>query len=190
MPLSTIACAMPACASAGPRVPGPNHTGTLTARRVSPSQQDELHLLHVVPDVFTSPASGSIYYCSSPDPETERLLVRAPWGAPPGVAAGTAPASKFACQSTCSCSSVAAAADARQAVGRSAVRTGHAAIGLAAAQPAIQPVARCDALWASCARCLRAALAAVVPGQAVLRGQLPGARQARGVGGRGVPAPR
>lgn len=35
----------------------------------------ELHLLHVVPDVFTSPASGSIYYCSSPDPETERALV-------------------------------------------------------------------------------------------------------------------
>jgi structural maintenance of chromosome 2 len=35
---------------------------------------DELHLLHVVPDVFTSPASGSIYYCSSPDPETERAL--------------------------------------------------------------------------------------------------------------------
>ncbi|KAL4447495.1 hypothetical protein ABPG75_004714 [Micractinium tetrahymenae] len=36
--------------------------------------QDELHLLHVVPDVFTSPASGSIYYCSSPDLETERML--------------------------------------------------------------------------------------------------------------------
>lgn len=36
--------------------------------------QDELHLLHVVPDAFTSPASGSVYYCSSPDPETERLL--------------------------------------------------------------------------------------------------------------------
>ncbi|PSC75094.1 adenine nucleotide alpha hydrolase [Micractinium conductrix] len=36
--------------------------------------EDELHLLHVVPDVFTSPASGSVYYCSSPDPETERLL--------------------------------------------------------------------------------------------------------------------
>ncbi|KAI7843254.1 hypothetical protein COHA_003088 [Chlorella ohadii] len=35
---------------------------------------DELHLLHVVPDVFTSPASGSIYYCSSPDPEMERAL--------------------------------------------------------------------------------------------------------------------
>lgn len=36
--------------------------------------QDELHLLHVVPDIFFGPSSGSIYYCSSPDPETERLL--------------------------------------------------------------------------------------------------------------------
>ncbi len=52
----------------------------ITAHHISLSLQDELHLLHVVPDVFTSPASGSIYYCSSPDPETERLLVRAPGG--------------------------------------------------------------------------------------------------------------
>jgi hypothetical protein len=36
--------------------------------------RDELHLLHVVPDVFFGPSSGSIYYCSSPDPETERML--------------------------------------------------------------------------------------------------------------------
>lgn len=26
--------------------------------------------------MFTSPASGSIYYCSTPDPEMERALVR------------------------------------------------------------------------------------------------------------------
>ena len=38
---------------------------------------DHVHLLHVVPDLFTSPASGSIHYCSSPDPETERALVGA-----------------------------------------------------------------------------------------------------------------
>lgn len=31
--------------------------------------------VQVVPDVFTSPASGSIYYCSTPDPEMERALV-------------------------------------------------------------------------------------------------------------------
>jgi hypothetical protein len=37
--------------------------------------EDHVHLLHVVPDLFTSPASGSIHYCSSPDPETERALV-------------------------------------------------------------------------------------------------------------------
>lgn len=36
--------------------------------------EDHVHLLHVVPDLFTSPASGSIHYCSSPDPETERAL--------------------------------------------------------------------------------------------------------------------
>jgi hypothetical protein len=39
--------------------------------------EDHVHLLHVVPDLFTSPASGSIHYCSSPDPETERALVGA-----------------------------------------------------------------------------------------------------------------
>lgn len=62
-PRSSVARSDPALPRATP--PGP----TLVL-------QDELHLLHVVPDVFTSPASGSIYYCSSPDPETERLLVR------------------------------------------------------------------------------------------------------------------
>lgn len=36
---------------------------------------DELHLVHVVPDIFHTPASGSIYFVESPDPETERLLV-------------------------------------------------------------------------------------------------------------------
>lgn len=41
-----------------------------------PSRTLRLPLPQVVPDVFTSPASGSIYYCSSPDPETERALVR------------------------------------------------------------------------------------------------------------------
>lgn len=56
------------------------HPADITAYPISLFPQDELHLLHVVPDVFTSPASGSIYYCSSPDPETERLLVRAPEG--------------------------------------------------------------------------------------------------------------
>ncbi|KAI3429280.1 hypothetical protein D9Q98_005376 [Chlorella vulgaris] len=35
---------------------------------------DELHLVHVVPDIFHTPASGSIYFVESPDPETERLL--------------------------------------------------------------------------------------------------------------------
>lgn len=35
---------------------------------------DSLHLLHVVPDVFSSPASGAIYYPSMPDPEVERAL--------------------------------------------------------------------------------------------------------------------
>jgi hypothetical protein len=52
--------------------------------------RDELHLLHVVPDVFFGPSSGSIYYCSSPDPETERMLVRSSSGRQQGVAPGAA----------------------------------------------------------------------------------------------------
>ena len=37
----------------------------------------DVYFSQVVPDVFTSPASGSIYYCSSPDPVMERALVSA-----------------------------------------------------------------------------------------------------------------
>jgi hypothetical protein len=36
---------------------------------------DSVHLLHVVPDVFNSPASGSIYYPMAIDHEVERALV-------------------------------------------------------------------------------------------------------------------
>lgn len=36
---------------------------------------DQVFVLHVMPDLFSEPASGSIYYCPSGDPETERCLV-------------------------------------------------------------------------------------------------------------------
>lgn len=39
---------------------------------------DKLIVLHVMPDVFSGPASGSIYYVPpANDPEVERCLVRA-----------------------------------------------------------------------------------------------------------------
>lgn len=37
---------------------------------------DSLHILHVVPEALSSPASGSIYYPQPIDPETERALWR------------------------------------------------------------------------------------------------------------------
>lgn len=37
---------------------------------------DSLHVLHVVPEALSSPASGSIYYPQPIDPETERALWR------------------------------------------------------------------------------------------------------------------
>ena len=52
--------------------------------------EDHVHLLHVVPDLFTSPASGSIHYCSSPDPETERALVGG-WVPPPAALQPSSP---------------------------------------------------------------------------------------------------
>ena len=48
---------------------------------------DNLHLLHVVPDVFSSPASGAIYYPATPDTEeVEQALVRGGGGAERGGA--------------------------------------------------------------------------------------------------------
>lgn len=37
---------------------------------------DHLHLLHVVPEAFSSPAPGSVYYPVAQDPEVERTLWR------------------------------------------------------------------------------------------------------------------